>query len=216
MTTPQTYQAIERSTTVVLTDAFWDVIEKRIDFLDDLVKMKREHEALTLCVVYIDGVADSLAPPGTKVGPAFCMALAAHETAPYFSVIHPLQMIRAATGLKGLWQGIAAKLTILFPGPTYTLMSQLDFLTAVVGTLVPDEAALLKSEAWRGTIAAIVYGWIRNPSVHELGGSRSVVFDSTTYQGQTVTPLSLSELVTVLRRMTTAARANAHASGKIR
>lgn len=216
MTSPEPYRSIEAATTAVYTDAFWDMIDRRIDFLDELVRQGHEHEAQTLCLVYLDGVAGSLAPPDSPNGVAFCAALAANESTPFLKLVHPLQARQAARKRNGFWQDIADKLDALFPGPAYALMTKADFLQATAQVLSAKEQSELARDVWIGTVASVVYGWMRNPWVHELVGSTTISFDSTTWQGQAVDSLTLQGLMTVLRRAAERTRAGALTAGRIR
>jgi hypothetical protein len=217
VTTPDVYEAIKQASLERIINDWWDKFEGNIDFLADLVKMGREHEAIILCAAYLDGVGGALAPSGAKNGPSFCDALSKHEKSPYLSLVHPLQMIRAAgksAALKpgGVWQNIESKLQARFPGPTFELLPQADFITQVTPILTSQELGDVRANLWKGTIAGVVYEWIRNPAIHELGSTPTLSFGQTGYHGFPVPSINLDFLVPVLRRMTKTARAKSIAT----
>lgn len=207
------YEAISETTKAVYIDAYWDAVDARIDFLNQLYESGRQSEAMTLCAIYLDGVAGALAPPGTKVGIAFCRALSQHEPAPYFSLIHPLQLIFELRRVGKSWTQILQKLEKAFPGPSYMLMTESAFQQSTLALLTPTEYATLKPEVYRGSLASVAYNWIRNPAVHKLGGSNRIEFSSTTYNGAAVSSMGFAELMPTLRAMASAARANSHVKG---
>jgi hypothetical protein len=217
MTTPPGvfYAAVEASTISILSDAYWEQFEERVAFLDTLVAQGRDHEALTLCIVYLDGLAHTLAEPDSKNGVSFCTALAMDEPEPYFALIHPLQLIRATKKMASKWQLISAKLASSFPAPSYELFGQTTFLATIRHVLDPTELAEIETELWRGTVAAIAYGWVRNPTVHELGGSAFIEFSQTTYDGKRVPSLTYATLADRLKPLAAAARAQAKDAGRI-
>jgi hypothetical protein len=204
--TGKVWHHIEEDTKRYNIRAFWDEFDIRIAFLDELVRMGRFHEAFTLCVTYLDGVSAYLAGDGVKNGLAFCQALADHEDRPYYSLVHPLQFIRAAEKLNGPWPGIAKKLDQHFDGPIYTLLTGPHFVSTVTPLMTAVELGEIRSNLWRGTLGAVVDYWIRNPYVHRLGGVSTISFGQSTWNGQPCSSISLPELVPVLRRMTSAAR----------
>lgn len=146
------YDAIATETKRLLIEAYWDDVAERVEYLDELVRRGRFTEALTLCATYVDGLAGVLGAPGTKNGPAFCAALRAHEPSPYFALIHPLQAIRETGSMGGTWPVISSRLSSVFPGPDYQLLSEEDFTAAVRGSLTPVELAELVPELWRASL----------------------------------------------------------------
>lgn len=208
------YGGIEAETRKQLIDAYWDRVLERIAFLDRLVDQGRYPEALTLCLVYLDGVAHSLAGPSEQNGVAFTAALIAHETVPFFALIHPLQAIRETGKMKGFWPDISHRISTVYPGPVYPLLNEADFLGSVSGMLSVGELKALGRQLWKGTLAGVVYTWMRNPAVHELGGANTIGFSATTLGGKPVSTLSLQDLKPVLKSMLEAARAKSHATGQ--
>jgi len=59
--------------------------------------------------------------------------------------------------------------------------------------LATEELHKLKSECWRGTLAATAYYFLRNPSVHSFG-ALELSFSGTLYQGKTISGMGFVEL----------------------
>lgn len=113
---------------------------------------------------------------------------------------HPLQAIRSLESLKPSWQQIAKKIQKVFPGPKYELISKDEFLAKLNASLAADELAQLKTECWRGSLAAIAYYFLRNPSVHSFGATE-LSFSGTTYQGQPISNMGFVELQAILKNV---------------
>lgn len=184
-----------------IMSAFFDEALQRVDYLSELHKSGRDTEALTLCLTYVDSFAQWLYYPRRSVGQNFIEALSAHDHAAYFSLIHPLQMIRALDRMEGPWPSRAKIIASIFPGPSYELMDRLTFARSLSSGFGPQELGLIQQKFWRGTIAALAYYWLRNPSVHRFGSSPSLSFGSTLYQGKEPPSLAQATLIPPLRSM---------------
>src|SRR5215510_8975684 len=161
--------------------AFFDSAEERVAYLRTLHTGGRPAEALTLCLTYIDSFSQWLFWPRYETGRNFVEALVEHGGDPGFALIHPIALIRAFEMRKGHWKDFASRLRGVFPGPTYSLRAKSDFLTEAAACFTPAERSVLEGELWRGTIANVAYGRLRNPSIHAFRGAAEVSFDSTTH-----------------------------------
>jgi hypothetical protein len=172
----------------------------------------RDTEALTLCLTYIDSFAQLLQWPCQGVGQNFVETLWRHDSQPFLSLVHPLQMIRAIDAMAAPWRSRAATLRILFPGPRYELVSRPDFLDSIAVNFTSADLTDVRRELWRGTIAAVAYYWMRNPSVHGFGSSSSLSFGDTKCRGIDAPQLNLQVLESPLRSMIEEARARSFAA----
>jgi hypothetical protein len=59
--------------------------------------------------------------------------------------------------------------------------------------LTSKEATDIKSQCWRATLAATVYYFLRNPSVHSFGASE-LSFSKTTYGAKIITGIGFIDL----------------------
>jgi hypothetical protein len=186
--------------------AFFEDAEQRAKYLLDLHESGRASEASTLCLVYIDSFSQWLFWPRSLAGQNFVDALVEYGGALEFALVHPLAVIRAFDAMKTVWKDFAKRLRNLFSGPAYFLYPKPDFLTHIASVFTQPEAGLVEAELWRGSIAYVVYTRLRNPSVHNFRMAAEVSFDSTTYQGRPVQPITFQRLHEALLRLIAEAR----------
>jgi len=182
-------------------NAYFDEAFERVAFLERLAVEGRQIESLTLCLVYLDGLSQLLSWPGKETGRNFVQTLCSHDPAGFLALTHPLQLIRAFDAMNGPWPSRARSLEERYPGPPYSLMSRAEASNAISDTFTCNEVAEIVRELWRGTVAAVVYHWMRNPSVHGFGGSQRISFDETSLEGSPAPSLSLHTLLPPLRAM---------------
>lgn len=194
--------------------AFFDDAEERAKYLLDLRASSRANEASTLCLVYIDSFSQWLFWPRSRAGQNFVEALVTHGGDTEFALVHPLALTLAFTAMKEPWKTFATRLESLFSRPPYCLYSRTDFLIYPGLGFTQSEAKLLEAELWRGSIANVVYTRLRNPSVHNFRRAAEVSFDTTTYQGQPVQPITFSRLHDALMRLIAEARGRSMANNQ--
>lgn len=180
--------------------SFHNGAEERIEFLLWLHKEKHRHEALTLCVSYIDSFAQWLCWPSSESGKNFVHSIVKFGDNPLMELVHPLQAIRSFEAMKPFWQQISKKIEDVFPGPEYELISEDAFLAKLNSRLTSEEANSLKAECWRATLAATAYYFLRNPSVHSFG-ALELSFSGTTYQGNFFARMGFIELHDIAKRL---------------
>jgi hypothetical protein len=141
-----------------------------------------------------------------KTGQNFVETLCSYDETGLLSLVHPLQLIEAFDGMRGPWPSRARTLEKRYSGPPYSLMSRTDVSNAIHGMFRSNEVVATVQELWRGTIAAIVYYWMRNRSVHGYGGSQRITFEETHLNGSPAPSLSLHDLLPPLKAMIGEAR----------
>jgi hypothetical protein len=191
---------------VAFMNAYFEDALGRAAFLEDLADNGHEYESMTLCVVYLDSYSQLLSGRKGETGRNFVETVCSHDQSGFLSLIHPLQLTRSFDEMKGRWPQRSRILSGRYPGPTYALVSREDALDAIRETFASEEVAEIIRELWRGTVAAVVYNWVRNPSVHGPGGSQQISFDKTTLKGAPAPSVSLNSLLPPLRAMITEAR----------
>jgi hypothetical protein len=91
-------------------------------------------------------------------------------------------------------------------------------LEEVIERLLPVVSAeaieFLKFEAWRATVAAVVYNRIRSRLVHGLSSADFITFSVTTYQGNPLPEIGFQMLHDALSRIVKHARRESLESGK--
>lgn len=180
--------------------AFHDNAEKRINFLEQLDQEKHRQEALTLCLSYIDSFSQWLCWPSSESGKNVVDTIVKFGGDKLMGLVHPLQAIRSFEVMKPSWQKISNKIKKVFPGPEYQLISKDDFLKKLDKVLTNEESKNLKSECWRGTLAATAYYFLRNPSIHSFGASE-LSFSGTLYQGKTISGMGFMELLNIVKNI---------------
>jgi hypothetical protein len=186
--------------------AYFDEEGRKVAALTQLAGSGYGHEALVLCLVYIDRLAQKLCWPSDKTGHNFVRSLTEFGMDPELRLIHPKQLVSALQKLSAGWQLLAGVLEQKFPGPSYELLPLHAFESSVAGPLTPQQLTTLRAELWRGTIAATAYYWLRNPAVHGVGPSPQLTFSNTTVAGSAARPLNLERLTAALTHLLAEAR----------
>jgi hypothetical protein len=194
-------------------EAFFSMAENRVEFIEDLVNRGRYPEALILCSTYIDAFAHWLYWPRKGVGENFVDALGRYELAPFFALVHPLQMIRSLNRQKEPWKSRAKRVEGLFLGPDYQLVTRENFAAVLAPHFSALERSELEQQLWRGTVGGIAYDMLRNPSVHHFAGNWSVLFENTYLHGKWVGLFGIDRLLPPLKAMLEAAKARSLSSG---
>lgn len=162
---------------------FFEHVDARVAFLDELARAGNKPEAMTLCLTYIDSFAQWLLWPATSTGRNFVEAVVQFGGDALMPLAHPLQATRAFGSMKAPWKDLANRIQNAFPGPTYELLTTTAFVGALQPRLTQAELERLRSEVWRTTIANLTYQHLRNQSVHSFGGSSGIWLSHGTYQG---------------------------------
>ena len=186
--------------------AYFDEEGRKVAALTQLAASGYGDEALVLCLVYIERLAQKLCWPSDTAGHNFVRSLAEFGMDPELPLIHPKQLVSALKKLSAGWQLLAGVLEHQFPGPSYELLAIDAFERSVAGPLTLEQLATLRAQLWRGTVAAIAYYWLRNPAVHGIGPSPQLTFSNTTADGSPARPLNLERLTAALTHLLAEAR----------
>jgi hypothetical protein len=198
---------------ISLIIAYFDDLDRKIDVLSRLAAHGFENEALTLCLVYIDGLAQALCWPDERNGVNYVRALCEYSGDVELGLVHPLQLARALEAMKHTWHPTAAAVRVAFPGPSYELCEVAAVLDTLDGPLTGAQLTALATELWRGTIAAVAYYRMRNPAVHHLGAA-TISFGGTTLSGEPARPLDLARLQAAAKRLAAEAKRRSLEAGE--
>ncbi len=193
--------------------AYFDRAEQRHAFLVRLLGDGHDPEAMTLCLTYIDSFAQWLFWPRCDSGRNFVEALSRIGDDPLFAAVHPLQLGRAFRGMRDPRPQFAARIETLYPGPRYELQDQPAVVVALEPHLQAAELQQARGELWRGTIAAIAYYRLRNPSVHSFGAA-ALSLDGATWRGRPVPDLDFQRLHPAAGRLIAEARHRSEANNQ--
>ena len=129
--------------------------------------------------------------------------------------MHPLQLVRVASQLEGLSPSAIYGLLATFPGPEHRLLHQDQVIAIVRTNLAPTDAFIVERAIWKGTIAYIVYDFIRRQSYRRRNDARVIGLGAAFHEGETAQGLSVPELVSLLQSMVVEARGRSQASGRL-
>ncbi len=194
--------------------SFFDNVETRLAFLLELARTDHKPEAMTLCLTYVDSFAPWLLWPATTSGRNCVEALIQFGGDPLMPLAHPLQAIRALGSMKVPWKDLANRIQDTFPGPDYELLTTTAFADALKPRLTSVDLDRLQREVWRATIANLTYQYLRNPSVHEFGGSSGIWLSHTTHDGVAVLPIEFQQLLGCARGLVVEARRRSLQTGQ--
>ena len=178
-------------------------LEQKINFLLELECSGHSDEALLLSCCYIDALAQVLYH-NAGTGERFARVLIEHSGNESFGLIDPQglcnQLIGA--GMAELAEGIQSRLPLANnrgEGDYWHNMREVLELTKTF--LSPPQLEKLKREAWRGSIAHLVYKEIRNTQVHSIVKSIGLSFPSGTHKGKPILEVRFPVLLSALRRI---------------
>ncbi len=198
-----------------IIDAYWDDVDERVAYLTALLGAGRHNEALTLCATYLEAVAHALVSTNAVASDQFADELEEHASDSYLTLVHPLQLVRMSAQINGLSPSALHGLAATFPGPEHTLLHREQALDIVHATLAYTDASLVERSIWKGTIAYVVYDFIRTQSFRRREGVRTIGLGTAFREGASMQGLAVPELVSLLQSMVAEARARSHSTGHL-
>jgi hypothetical protein len=180
---------------IFIIESYFEDIEKRITFLDELAGNGHKDEAFLLCSVYIESMANRYYQ---KYGSAqgFCSALIEISKNELFALIHPKQLVKILESKKLFDENIDSIKKSLEPLKdelhTYENISKL--LTRIFDT---EQQAWLGRYWYKGSMAMIIYERIRCQAVHDIWAA-PLSFSSTQVNGKEVPNLDYNLLKVTL------------------
>lgn len=151
---------------IFLIEKYFEDIEKRITFLDELVSNNHGDEAFLLCSVYIESLANRYYQ-GYGRAKGFCLALINLTDNELFSFIHPKQLLNKLETNK-LFNGNIAEIKSTLE-PLKNELHTLDAINELLTEKLTEEQVKWFKEHWlKGSMAMIVYERIRCDAVHDM------------------------------------------------
>ncbi len=201
--------------------AFFDDLNNKIIFMNELYNNGHRDEARVLCACYIDWLAAALYWPEEQNNCNFVHVLKEYGGQEIFSCIHPKMLERALHKKETLrnkpvrkWVAICDKITSALQQANGRLYEESEIIKLLSSFVSNSEIENIKKELWRGTYAAIVYAEFRIPAVHGLGPSDGITFDNTTFRDQPVPPVEFTMLQALLKSIVEVARQTSMTTGK--
>jgi hypothetical protein len=192
--------------------AYFDALDRKIEFVASLDGQGRHDEALLLCCAYIDALGTHYHGGTERSKKAFVRVINDHggaEAQP-LRLIHPSALLRAlpgcgaATIAKAIEPRLSAERELLAPSR---------LLGEVSSLLTAEQLSDLADLLWLGSLAAIAYSEMRCAFVHRGGGPKFVSFDLSHVEGEPAPELCFDLLYAVLRNVAHSARATSVSTG---
>lgn len=193
--------------------AYFEEREKLVAFLPTLDEQGHELEARTLCLVYIEGLANGLNLPNQHSPKYFSKALVAYGgNGELFSLVLPQWLMKALpwnSAPKDLRADLTTAVETL---PQDQAFLPTEFLDAVRSLLAPAYFTWLEREVWRGSIANAVYTSLRSPAVHFGGVTHGMSFSSS-FRGKPIPGIDFHNLYPPLVSLLAHAKRVSEATG---
>jgi hypothetical protein len=197
----------DKEAKLLIVKAYFEDLEHKIAFLDELFANNRSDEALLLCCCYIEGIANRLYSQDKDGFKNFVRLLKEYGGEEILWHIHPKQLRnelkRVTENISNIDKKLDSKLETI-EKVVHTEEEILD-LIHVEDILNTRELEILKNNLWRGTFAAIAYCEVRCYAVHGLS-SAFVSFSDTTFKGNTTPDIDFHLLHKSLQRIFTATK----------
>jgi hypothetical protein len=156
-------------------------LDERIEFLASLCRDRKKEEALTLCCVYIESLAQKVygdCGKGSKRN--FVQAALEFGGDKSLSLIHLPSLAEALKGCGPEHSGIEKALR---PQVSDRLNTEEEVLAILGPLLTSEQLKLLRDSLWHGTVAAQMYRYFRSALVHEMYTSDGIILGGVTFRG---------------------------------
>jgi hypothetical protein len=186
--------------------SFFDNLDEKVTFLEQLFEQERKDEARMLCVCYLDGLSNWLHQTSMFLSKNFAVELSTHSGNANFSLLMPewlLSSLPWGNAHRGWVPQIKTALRTL---PAREAILPHELVRQVAPAITHDQLNWLKDEMWRGSVAKAVYDRIRSPNVHWLGSADGLVFDGYTYLGRPLPRVDFPMLHQALKKLAVHAR----------
>jgi len=151
---------------IFLIEKYFESIERRIAYLDEMVNDQHTDEAFLLCSVYIESLANRFYQDYSNAK-GFCCALIELTGNELFSLIHPKQLLNKLEKNKLFNNNLDEIKKILDP-----LQNKLIPLKIINKSLLKvfneDQIIWLNEYGFKGSMAMIAYERIRCEAVHDM------------------------------------------------
>ena len=160
-------------------------LEAKTIFLGELFRDGHQDEALTLCCCYIEAAGNNYYTEANKNQENFVKIIKEYGGVEVLSAIHPKHLQDAFPKKDSQIQSIVVKIEEKLNNSVGQLYTEEELESLCELHLDNSEIEILKKNLWRGTLAAIVYVFIRSALVHRTMAP-SYHFSNTTFKGEQV------------------------------
>jgi len=164
--------------------AYFERLEGRARFAQELWEAGRKPEALLLACACIEAVANFHYFPNKESRYNFAKLLVEHGEVKFLKMIHPVALLDAIRGRSSQEPGIAEKLEPHLPLNPTRFMTRSQLEENLRQSFTEPEFQGLLAISTLGTVAAVAYKFLRNPLAHWGSEMTSVSFNGTELDGQ--------------------------------
>lgn len=165
-------------------EAYFEDLQRRVELLPRLSDAGYPDEALLLCCCRIESLGSSLYWPDDSAAKNFVRVLQEYGGEELLWHVHPKQLIESLRErVPKLYRLIGDRLCAALASDEHALRSPNEIAAPLDGRLAPSELKQLMQHLWRGTVASLVYSYLRGPLVHGPGASPLLLSKSRLHGG---------------------------------
>jgi len=179
-----------------MIQAYFDDLEKRVAFLQELYDSDHTDEALMLCCCYIEALGSRKYHDSGRKAKNYYRILEKYGGNVLFSLIHPKQL-RNVLGSKKLFKQNITQIDPIIDNFGKELVLQKVVSDQLSPVINEDQVNWLNDNLFKGTMAAISYERVRSDLVHDISTS-NLTFDETTWEGNSVPDMNFGLLYPAL------------------
>jgi hypothetical protein len=194
-------------------DAFFEAMEKLVELASRLNDDGHLQEAMLLVCCYIEGLGNWLLKDPSSPCRNFCRALERFGGEPVLSLFIPRFALESFP-----WKSTSQTIRT----ETESALSSLErdealdiqeLIGRITPTVSPEALTFLRENAWRATVAAVVYDRLRSRLVHWLASAGNVTFSESTHRGKPLPDVGFDALRVALERILNYAKGISQESG---
>jgi len=148
-----------------IIEAYFREFNKRVNYLETLARQSRETEATLLACCYIEALARRVWPEETSSKRIFVNALKKYGDTSLMACIHPEHLREQLTVSRSISENKIAKKLQAVPFGQY-VYTETRFFDIADPYIEDQEKNKLKSKCWIGSLASLIYVYIRCQLVH--------------------------------------------------
>lgn len=192
--------------------AYFNDLQGRVAFLEELHAKGRKSEAMLLCCCYIEALGSRQSPTPEHKAKNYCHILVQHGGNKLWPLVHPSQ-IKSVLSTNGLFGNVIAALVPVIDSLGRQLLDPNDLCALLDGFLNEQQRSWLLENIFKGSMAYISYKDIRSELVHGISAA-PISFSQTQYKGHPVPKINFSLLYASLNNIVNTLACNANISGK--
>jgi len=193
-------------------EAYFDNLQKRIEFLAALYDMGRVNEALMLRCCYIEALGSRQSPEPERKAKNYCDVLAKHSRNEIWHLVCPKQL-KNVMASNGLFKDAIGVVEPLINGFGTQLIEPEQVHARLDPVLSDQQRAWLDDNLFKGTVTYISYERIRSELVHDISAA-TISFSEMSYKGKPAPDLDFEMLYASLRYIVNVSEARAVSTNK--